>query len=142
MTYLTKRHLSRRALLRGAGAALALPLLDSMIPAMTAEAKTAAKTPPRFFGGFVPWVLDDVRWDRLTAGDLLFTYRSSPTVDSVTRRVFVGGRTSEVSGAGYAPEGSFDPPLPLDDFYARPYQKAAGAHVLQMLEDTIGDSPA
>jgi hypothetical protein len=36
---------------------------------------------PRFFGGFVPWVLDDVRWDRLTAGDLLFTYRSNPTVD-------------------------------------------------------------
>ena len=31
-----------------------LPLLDAMIPACTAQAKTAAKTPPRFFGGFVP----------------------------------------------------------------------------------------
>ena len=35
----------------------------------------------RFFGGFVPWVLEDVRWDRLISGDLLSAYRSSPTVD-------------------------------------------------------------
>jgi 1-acyl-sn-glycerol-3-phosphate acyltransferase len=32
------------------------------------------------------------------------------------------------------------PPLPLDEFYARPYQKSAGARVLRMLEETIGDS--
>ena len=35
--------------------------------------------------------------------------------EMTARRVFVGGRTSEVSGAGYAPTGSFNPPLPLDD---------------------------
>jgi hypothetical protein len=35
----------------------------------------------RFFGGFVPWVLRDVRWDRVTFGDFLTSYRSSPTVD-------------------------------------------------------------
>ena len=35
--------------------------------------------------------------------------------EMTARRVFVGGRTSEVSGAGYAPIGSFNPPLPLDD---------------------------
>jgi hypothetical protein len=52
--FITRRHISRRTLLRGAGTALALPLLDAMIPAFTAEARTAAKTPPRFFGGFVP----------------------------------------------------------------------------------------
>jgi 1-acyl-sn-glycerol-3-phosphate acyltransferase len=34
------------------------------------------------------------------------------------------------------------PPLPLQDFYAAPYQKSAGARVLRMLEETIGDSPA
>ena len=43
MNFLTKRHLSRRALLRGAGAALALPLLDSMIPAGVARAAAALK---------------------------------------------------------------------------------------------------
>ncbi|EKK01426.1 secreted protein containing DUF1552 [Rhodopirellula baltica SH28] len=37
-----RSHLSRRTLLRGTGAAVALPLLDAMIPAMTASAATAA----------------------------------------------------------------------------------------------------
>ncbi|RPI50372.1 MAG: M1 family peptidase [Acidobacteria bacterium] len=35
----------------------------------------------RFFGGFVPWVLDDVRWDRVTAGEFRDDYSGSPTVD-------------------------------------------------------------
>lgn len=52
--FITKKHISRRTLLRGAGAALALPLLDSMIPAATAQSQTAAVAPQRFFGGFVP----------------------------------------------------------------------------------------
>jgi hypothetical protein len=36
---------------------------------------------PRYFGGFVPWVIEDARWDRLTSGEYLFAYRASPTVD-------------------------------------------------------------
>jgi hypothetical protein len=40
--YLTKKHLSRRTLLKGVGVSLALPLLDAMIPAATALAQTAA----------------------------------------------------------------------------------------------------
>jgi len=40
--FLTRKHLSRRTLLKGAGVGLALPLLDAMIPAATALAQTAA----------------------------------------------------------------------------------------------------
>ena len=40
--FLTKKHLSRRAVLKGAGVTLALPFLDAMIPAATALAQTAA----------------------------------------------------------------------------------------------------
>lgn len=40
--FLTKKHLSRRTLLKGAGIGLALPLLDAMIPAATALGQTAA----------------------------------------------------------------------------------------------------
>ena len=40
--FLFKKHLSRRAVLKGAGATIALPLLDAMIPAGTALAQTAA----------------------------------------------------------------------------------------------------
>ena len=40
---ITKKALGRRTFLRGMGATLALPLLDAMIPAATALAKTAAR---------------------------------------------------------------------------------------------------
>ncbi|HTR00401.1 MAG TPA: DUF1552 domain-containing protein [Candidatus Acidoferrum sp.] len=52
--FISKKHIARRSFLRGAGVALGLPLLDAMIPAATALAKTAAVPPPRFWGGFVP----------------------------------------------------------------------------------------
>ena len=41
--FITKKFLNRRTVLRGAGAMIALPLLDAMIPAGTALANTAAK---------------------------------------------------------------------------------------------------
>src|ERR1700728_5422320 len=41
--FITKKFLSRRTVLRGAGAMIALPLLDAMIPAATALANTAEK---------------------------------------------------------------------------------------------------
>src|SRR5579862_3173237 len=53
--FITKKHIPRRTFLRGAGITLALPLLDSMIPAQTPTAKAAAKAiPTRFTGIFVP----------------------------------------------------------------------------------------
>ena len=39
---ITKQALPRRTFLRGLGASVALPLLDAMVPSMTALAKTAA----------------------------------------------------------------------------------------------------
>src|SRR5215470_11766460 len=54
MNFITRKHLSRRTLLRGAGVTLALPLLDSMVPAQTPLARTAAKPVTRFTGIFVP----------------------------------------------------------------------------------------
>jgi hypothetical protein len=48
--FLTKKHLSRRAVLRGGGVALALPFLDAMVPAATALAQTAAA--PKLRAGF------------------------------------------------------------------------------------------
>src|SRR5271169_5540883 len=52
--FITKKHISRRTILRGGGAAIALPLLDAMIPASTLLAQTAAAPKPRFVGCFVP----------------------------------------------------------------------------------------
>ncbi|MES2471331.1 MAG: DUF1552 domain-containing protein [Pseudomonadota bacterium] len=56
MMYVAKKHLSRRALLKGASVSLALPFLDAMHPALSAERLTAAAPVRRlgiiyYFGG-------------------------------------------------------------------------------------------
>lgn len=72
--FITKKHISRRTLLRGAGVTLALPLLDSMIPAQTPLSQTAANPIPRFTGVFVPHGMAPGWWipesANLTAGNL------------------------------------------------------------------------
>jgi Protein of unknown function (DUF1552) len=57
-SFITRRHLSRRALLRGAGAALALPLLESMVPAMSATPKPQV----RFGAIYFPHGATMARW--------------------------------------------------------------------------------
>jgi hypothetical protein len=52
--FLTKKHLSRRTVLRGAGFTIALPLLEAMIPAGTALAATAANVKPRLAYVYFP----------------------------------------------------------------------------------------
>jgi hypothetical protein len=49
--FITKHHLPRRTILRGLGAALGLPLLDAMVPALSAQAQTAARPVKRL--GFI-----------------------------------------------------------------------------------------
>ena len=49
--FVTRKHLTRRTVLRGLGATIGLPLLDAMIPAGTALAQTAAKATPHV--GFI-----------------------------------------------------------------------------------------
>jgi len=52
--FIKKKHLARRTFLRGAGVAVALPLLDAMVPAATALEKTAASARPRLGYFYLP----------------------------------------------------------------------------------------
>jgi len=52
--FATKKFVSRRTVLRGIGTAVALPLLDAMVPAFVPTAKTAANPLKRFGAVFVP----------------------------------------------------------------------------------------
>jgi hypothetical protein len=60
--FLTKKAIPRRTFLRSAQAALALPLLDAMIPAATAWDQTPAKPVPRLGFVFIPMGCDGSRW--------------------------------------------------------------------------------
>jgi hypothetical protein len=53
--FVTRKHLDRRTFLRGAtGAAIALPLLDAMVPAATAQSLTASRDRSRFGVIYMP----------------------------------------------------------------------------------------
>ena len=59
---LTKKALPRRTFLRGVGASLSLPLLDAMVPAMTAQVATPARPRPRLNFVYMPMGSDIHRW--------------------------------------------------------------------------------
>ena len=64
MTFITKKSMQRRTLLKGLGASLALPMLDSMIPALTA----AAPTTPRLGWVYVSHGIIFDQWKPKTIG--------------------------------------------------------------------------
>ena len=66
--FLSKKHISRRTLLRGAGVSLALPLLDSMVPAQTPLRQTAANPVRRFVGIWHPHGAAPGYWSPLQEG--------------------------------------------------------------------------
>ena len=77
--FLFKKHLSRRQVLKGAGATIALPLLDAMVPAGTALAQTAAAQGARLgFVYFPHGALEDEWTPKQTGRDFDFQYILKP----------------------------------------------------------------
>src|SRR5438552_14921447 len=77
--FITRKHIPRRTVLKGAGVTLALPLLDAMVPAATLLAQTAANPKPRFYASFVCHGMAPGYWipktASLTDGDLPFNWK-------------------------------------------------------------------
>jgi hypothetical protein len=97
--FITKKHIPRRTVLRGAGAALALPFLEAMVPAATALAQTAANPKPRFVGLFVPHGMAPGYWvpNKVGTGfDFPFNYKPlEPFRDHTTILSGLHSRSSE-----------------------------------------------
>ena len=68
---ITKKALPRRTFLRGMGASLALPLLDAMVPSMTALARTPAEPVRRLGFVYIPMGCDISRWTPAGEGRLV-----------------------------------------------------------------------
>src|SRR5688572_26938376 len=66
--FITRKHLSRRTFLRGIAGTLSLPLLDSMIPAMTAQNQIAANSGTRLGFVYVPHGAVMDKWTPTTEG--------------------------------------------------------------------------
>ena len=68
--FISKMHLPRRTVLRGIGATVALPLLDCMVPALTAISRTAAAPVRRFGIFYVPNGMSMPYWSPKADGPL------------------------------------------------------------------------
>lgn len=83
-----KAALPRRMFLRGAGAALALPLLDAMVPALSAMAQTPANPVRRLGYVYIPMGMDPAEWTPASEGRIGVLSRSlrplMPFLDQVT----------------------------------------------------------
>jgi hypothetical protein len=144
--FITKKHISRRTVLRGAGAALALPLLESMIPAATALAQTDAAPKQRFVGCFVPHGMAPGYWVPTKVGsdfDFNFCFKPlEPYRDSVTLMSGLHSRSAEpppgATGADHWVAAAF--------LCADKPRKTAGADVYagmtidQMIAEKIGQN--
>ena len=89
--FIAKKHLSRRTFLRGAGVTVALPFLESMVPAQTPLRQTAASPKSRFGAIYIPHGSIIGKWKPQAAGtdfemtDILKpleAYRSQMTIVS------------------------------------------------------------
>lgn len=86
---ITKKALPRRTFLRGLQATLALPLLDAMIPAATALARTPARPISRLGYVFIPMGCDHARWTPKGQGRLAELSPSLGPLESVRDQLTV-----------------------------------------------------
>ena len=96
--FITKKHLSRRTFLRGAGVTVGLPLLDAMIPAWTALAQTAASPKPRMGFMYLPHGAIMEQWTPVADGRELRADADSQAVRAVPEAADDRQRAGEQAG--------------------------------------------
>src|SRR3984885_16060683 len=104
MTFITKKKLARRTILKGLGASLALPMLDSMMPALSA----AAPSIPRL--GWV-YVSHGVIWSQWKPTQLGYGFELTPNLKPLEK---VNGQFNILTGLSHLEadtkgDGSGDP---------------------------------
>ena len=104
MSFITKKHLSRRTFIRGMGVTMSLPFLESMVPAQTPLAKTAANPQIRLGLCFMPHGAVMANWTPAEEGPLKLSPILAPLEDYKNQVVVV----SNLSHAMAGPQGPGD----------------------------------
>ena len=90
--FVARKHIPRRTFIRGAGVTLALPLLESMVPAFTPTRLTAAAAARRFVGIWHPHGAAPGYWSPLQEGKSFeFSYITKPLEPFRNRVVLISG---------------------------------------------------
>jgi Protein of unknown function (DUF1552) len=105
MRFISKKHLPRRTFLRGLGVTLSLPLLDSMIPAQTPLARTAAAPQIRLGLCFIPHGAVISNWTPIGEGTDFKLSRTLAPLEPFKDRLVV---VSNLAHRNAAPAGPGD----------------------------------
>ncbi|MDE0827753.1 MAG: DUF1552 domain-containing protein [Vicinamibacterales bacterium] len=147
---ITKMSLPRRTVLRGLGAALSLPLLDAMVPALSALSRTAATAPRRFGVVYVPNGIAMEHWTPEKEGrgfeltpilQPLAPFKDQMTVVSGLRGYWTpahaGASTTFLTGAaGVAGETAPVADISMDQILAKEYGQHTELASLQLSIDS------
>jgi len=145
MSFITKKHLSRRTFIRGMGVGLSLPLLESMVPAQTPLARTAANPQIRLGLCFMPHGAVMAKWTPEEEGALKLSPILMPLEPYKNRVVVISNLAHKMAG----PQGPGDnggdhtrcPAVYLNGVHPKRTDGAdiqAGATIDQMAAQKIG----
>jgi hypothetical protein len=146
MNFITKKHLPRRTFLRGAGISIALPLLDSMVPAQTPLARTAANPPSRLGCIYVPHGATMDKWTPAREGKgFEFTEILKP-LEKYRDRLVVVSNLAHPQAAGVGSDAGADHARSAAVFLsgAHPEKESvhAGTTIDQIVAEKLGqDTP-
>ena len=144
--FITRKHLPRRTFLQGMGVTLALPLLDSMIPAATAQVKTAALPKSRFCGIYIPHGATMDKWTPAAEGSgFKFTEILQP-LEKLRDRIVVVSNLAHPLAGGKGSDAGADHARSAAVFLSGAHPEKGTVHggktVDQVLADHIGqDTP-
>jgi Protein of unknown function (DUF1552) len=146
MKFITKRHLPRRTFLRGMGVTLALPLLDSMVPAQTPLRKTAAVPKNRFCGIYIPHGATMDKWTPAQEGSGFDFTESLKPLEKLRDRVCVVSNLAHPLAGGVGSDAGADHARSAAVFLSGAHPEKGSVHagttIDQVLAEHIGqDTP-
>jgi hypothetical protein len=139
MSFITKKHLPRRTFLRGAGVAIALPLLDSMVPAQTPLGKTAASPRSRLGCIYVPHGATMDKFTPATEGkDFAFTEILMP-LEKYRDRLVIVSNLAHPQAAGVGSDAGADHARSAAVFLSGAHPEKESVHVGITIDQIVAE---
>lgn len=137
MTFITKKHLPRRTFLRGVGVSVALPLLDSMLPAQTPIGKTAAAVKPRLGCIYVPHGATMYKWTPEKDGTDFALPETLAPLEKVRDRVTIVSNLAHPAAGGLGSDAGADHARSAAVFLSGVHPEKESVHVGTTLDQVI-----
>ena len=139
MNYVTKKYLSRRTLLRGMGVSVALPLLDSMVPAQTPLAKSAAASKSRLSCIYVPHGATMDKWTPAQTGSGFEFTESLKPLEKFRDRVCVVTNLAHPAAGGVGSDAGADHARSAAVFLSGAHPEKGSVHAGRTVDQVLAE---